>query len=310
MLSNEPKAGSGNKDACFSVGDVRETDILIPVLGHTGAGKSYFINTVLKHPKMLVGTDLDSCTAEIAVGCIENIDEVRYPNLKARRILLIDTPGFDDTQQDDYEILKRVATWLKQSYKKGARVEGVIYLHDITNDRFNGTARRNLKLFQDLCGKDALKGAVLATTKWSRKTEDSEKHHQQLVTKHWKPIIDNGARVRRFDQGYDSAWLLIDTILFLGEKRKLNEKILLIQTELVKQKKIIPETRAAITLRADLQRALDLQKTPVLPSAQPTKQEKREELQEVYDLVQNMLRRMRELKLPLTQRFKKAFGLS
>ncbi|KDR69845.1 hypothetical protein GALMADRAFT_255666 [Galerina marginata CBS 339.88] len=279
-------------------------------MGPTGAGKSYFINTVLKNSKMRVGTDLDSCTDEVAIGYIENLEELGYRYLKDRRIVLVDTPGFDDTNKDDYEILEKIATWLKQSNKRGAKIGGVIYLHDITNDRFSGTARRNLKLFQDLCGDDALQNAVLATTKWSRRTGDSEKHHQQLVTKHWKSLIDRGARVYRFDQGYESAWQLVHAIIGPSVSRQLNEKILLIQSELVRQKKIIPETQAASTLRADLQRALDLQKKFVHSSAHPTSQEDRAELQEAHDLVQNLLRQMRELKIPFSRRLKKLFGFS
>jgi len=71
----------------------------------------------------------------------------------------------------------------------------------------------NLNLFQAFCGDDALKNVVLATTKWSRKTEHSEGHQQQLESKHWKSLIDKGAKVCRFDQSEESAWAVINTIL-------------------------------------------------------------------------------------------------
>ncbi|KDR69843.1 hypothetical protein GALMADRAFT_128439 [Galerina marginata CBS 339.88] len=180
-------------------------------MGPTGAGKSYFINSVLNHPSMPVGSDLDSCTTELGFGCIEDIQN--YPNLTNRRIVLIDTPGFDSPDLDDKEMLEKIITWLKQSQRKGAEIGGVIYLHDITKDRFSGTARQNLRLFQDMCRDDALKNVVLVTTKWSRKSKDSEKYQLQLEGKHWKTLIDKGAKVHRFDQGSTSAWAAIDMII-------------------------------------------------------------------------------------------------
>jgi len=38
-----------------------------------------------------------------------------FPGLKGYRLVLLDTPGFDDTFLDDIEILKRIAAWLAVS---------------------------------------------------------------------------------------------------------------------------------------------------------------------------------------------------
>ena len=35
-----------------------------------------------------------------------------HASLALRRIVLVDTPGFDDTYADDGEILRRIAVWL------------------------------------------------------------------------------------------------------------------------------------------------------------------------------------------------------
>jgi len=94
-------------------------DILILVMGVAGAGKSYFINTVLKTEKMMVGNDLDTCTKDLDFGYIEEIEG--HPSLKGHRIVLIDTPGFDDPYKDDSETLEKIVTWLKKSYSSGRR---------------------------------------------------------------------------------------------------------------------------------------------------------------------------------------------
>ena len=59
---------------------------------------------------MPVGHDLKSCTANIHHSTIP------HPNIPSRRIVFVDTPGFDDTYVDDAEILKRIAVWLARSW--------------------------------------------------------------------------------------------------------------------------------------------------------------------------------------------------
>jgi GTPase Era involved in 16S rRNA processing len=63
---------------------------------------------------MVVGRRLESCTTELGLGYIETIEG--HPLLKEYRIVLIDTPGFDDTHKTDFAILEKIATWLENSY--------------------------------------------------------------------------------------------------------------------------------------------------------------------------------------------------
>ena len=51
-----------------------------------------------------VGKDLDFCTSEIQ----ESGEFV----LDSRRVVLIDTPGFDDTHQSDTDVFKSIAAFL------------------------------------------------------------------------------------------------------------------------------------------------------------------------------------------------------
>lgn len=37
-------------------------------------------------------------------------------DIEGRRVVIVDTPGFDDTYIDDSEILRRIAVWLATSY--------------------------------------------------------------------------------------------------------------------------------------------------------------------------------------------------
>ena len=48
--------------------------------------------------------DLESCTAEVQLTNEFTLD--------GRRLMLIDTPGFDDTSRSDTDILKMIAAFL------------------------------------------------------------------------------------------------------------------------------------------------------------------------------------------------------
>lgn len=54
-----------------------------------------------------VGDDLKSCTSEI-----QESEEFILDN---RRVVLIDTPGFDDTHKSDTDVLKAIAAFLGES---------------------------------------------------------------------------------------------------------------------------------------------------------------------------------------------------
>ena len=62
---------------------------------------------------MEVSDHTTSCTTEPSPAYVISIP--KFPNLKGYRLVLLDTPGFDDTFVDDVEILKRIADWLAES---------------------------------------------------------------------------------------------------------------------------------------------------------------------------------------------------
>jgi hypothetical protein len=58
----------------------------------------------------LVGHELESCTTEIS------ITKFQCPERSDLDILFVDTPGFDDTNKSDVEILDMIAEWLKTTW--------------------------------------------------------------------------------------------------------------------------------------------------------------------------------------------------
>jgi len=56
------------------------------------------------HSNLRIGVNLASCTAEVQLA-----DEFA---LDGRQVILVDTPGFDDTNKSDTDILKLIAAFL------------------------------------------------------------------------------------------------------------------------------------------------------------------------------------------------------
>jgi hypothetical protein len=123
-----------------------------------------------------------------------------------------------------------------------ATVGGVIYLHDITQDRFNGTGKQNLDLFKALCGNDAFEKVAIVTSKWDRvesvDREAKEKHEAEFKTGPWDSMIQRGTEVHQWNND-ESPLEIIDGLL----KRSMGKKLVLcVQEEMVGDKKHTGET--------------------------------------------------------------------
>jgi predicted GTPase len=56
-----------------------------------------------------VGDALNSCTQEVrAFGCL-------HPDGSGRKVVIVDTPGLNDTERSDRSILETIAQWLEQT---------------------------------------------------------------------------------------------------------------------------------------------------------------------------------------------------
>lgn len=164
-------------------GDSRRP-IVIAVFGQTGTGKTSLIKAVTG-VDLEVGHGLTSQTQDVnEVPCMIDNEQV----------VLIDTPGFSDTNHSDTEILRRIAEWMKDTYDEGFLLSGIIYLHRIMDIRMEGPSLKNLRMMQQLCGSDSLRNVVLATTMWEKVTnEEGLRREAELEQTFWKSMIDGGA---------------------------------------------------------------------------------------------------------------------
>ncbi|KAJ3531636.1 hypothetical protein NMY22_g8074 [Coprinellus aureogranulatus] len=228
----------------------KSRDVLVIVIGASGAGKSYYINRLLSAigclKRLPEGDTLSPCTSMIEPVIVEEKGWIQhYPHISAdahhARFIVIDTPGLDTgPTSSDLDILKRIALWVKKSYPRGLSdpdhtflIGGVIYLHDLSRDKVPNVTQRNIRLLQTLLdGQLPLRSVVLVTTKWGREeTTSCEVKEKEMIEDYWKGLIesstksDDRARTVRFgsaDKEEESALEIIRPILrrfdqFVGE---------------------------------------------------------------------------------------------
>ncbi|RYN32947.1 hypothetical protein AA0112_g5832 [Alternaria arborescens] len=93
-------------------------------MGATGTGKSSFVRLITGDETIIVGHGLHSSTAKIQEYRVEHEDT---------SFVLVDTPGFDDTDVPDEIVLQSITEWLTSSHHDGRRLNGILYLHCITD---------------------------------------------------------------------------------------------------------------------------------------------------------------------------------
>ncbi|KAF6824170.1 hypothetical protein CPLU01_11017 [Colletotrichum plurivorum] len=218
----------------------RHKDVYIAVMGVTGAGKSTFIS---------------HCTqSQVKVG--HDLEGSRIP------VWLVDTPGFDDTHRSDADVLREIATWLSNLYENTVKLHGIIYMHRITDRRLGGSARQNLVMFKKLCGQDAFKNVILATTMWEDvKEEQGNKREEELKKRpeFWGEMINKGSTVFRHQNTQESALNLVK--YFLEKPPGEATTILDLQREMVDQGRSLDQTGAGQEVDEGLAKERESQKS-------------------------------------------------
>lgn len=167
------------------------------------------------------------------------------------RVHLVDTPGFDDTDRKDTDVLRDVAGWLGVTFKRGIRLSGMIYLHRIIDVRMQGSAKRNLHMFQKLCGEKCFSQIILATTMWSLvPPEIGAQRERELMDQEdfWGYMYKRGSKIRRHTDQYDRSSALAILHEIVAQR---NPVVLRIQKEMSDGLEL-EQTKAGQQLNADI----------------------------------------------------------
>jgi len=93
-------------------------------------------------------------------------------------------------------------------------LSGLLYFHRISDVRMSATPLKNLRMFEELCGKDSFKNVILTTTMWDDVDEETGASREgELNGIYWKAMIDHGSSTGRFEGTRDSAFRLIAPLL-------------------------------------------------------------------------------------------------
>ncbi|KAI1349759.1 hypothetical protein F5Y01DRAFT_288033 [Xylaria sp. FL0043] len=296
---------SATSQSILSDGETpRDNDIVIAIMGMTGSGKSSLISLCIDQ-EIEIGHDLESCTQDVKTYIFH------HPKLRSGRIYLVDTPGFDDTNRKDAEILRILATWLTSTYAGGVKLSGIIYCHRINQTRMQGSALKNIRAFRSLCGDDALSKVVLVTTMWDIESSDiAARREKELkeTPKYWGDMITKGSQVLRHDNTQKSAFALIET--FIKDDSKI---VLGIQKEMVNDQKSLDKTEAGRNvesmleeqnaslrneiknLEAELRAAMKAKDEEIAEVMTKLRLESKEALQQVLDSQQQLQATMQQL---------------
>lgn len=208
---------------------------------------------------------------------------------------LIDTPGFDDGRRTDTEILKELATWLSSSYKEEVYLNGIIYIHRITDVRLGGSAMRNLSMFKKLCGHDALKNVILSTTMWEKVTEeDGATREAELKAKldYWGGMISMGSKVFRHLNTRESAMAMIEHLV---DKPDADSTVKLeIQVQMVEDKLDLNETSAGREIDGGLTKKLENYQKEITEMREQAAQAHKEHNQQLATLMEEATRKKQE----------------
>ncbi|KAK9775065.1 putative G domain-containing protein [Seiridium cardinale] len=215
-------------------------DIVIAVVGLTGAGKSTLISQCTGQ-NVEIGHDLDACTTLVEPFMFER---------NGHTVHLIDTPGFDGSTTSDALLLEDIAACLNQAYTHGVQVSGIIYLHAINSPRAQGSAKKALRIVKKICGEDAYPVILLGSTMWNK--EDfgvAKRREEELINNRelWGDMIAAGSKSFKFYNDRASALVACDYIIQQGQK-----KTLALQHQMVNEHKSLNETEAGIEMHGEV----------------------------------------------------------
>ncbi|KAI1170707.1 P-loop containing nucleoside triphosphate hydrolase protein [Nemania sp. FL0916] len=216
-----------------------DQEVCLAVFGKTGAGKTSFI-------KCATGADLE--IGHCPDSTTKKIQRVTIPpeKLGGRKVTLIDTPGFSDTDLQDGELFLNIVDWLVGSHRNDEPLNGAIFLQGINEVRVLQAEKDGAELFEKIIGTTAFEQVIILTTMWDQVEEDFGSRNERNRKANWANMTNKGAKLYRFLNTEDSALEIIDACLgFPRIKFQLQE-------ELIRHGGKVRETSAAKFLQESL----------------------------------------------------------
>ncbi|KIM91565.1 hypothetical protein PILCRDRAFT_810846 [Piloderma croceum F 1598] len=198
------------------------------VIGRSGAGKSSFISAAqTNHETADSGPKFRSDNGE-NVKCT-------YPNdMHGRKVVFSNIRAFSDKMKMRTEIEK-----LNTKFGKKPTVLGILYMHRSSDAWIMGSPLEHLKPLESLCGSDYPQKTVLVTTAWDE--AEGLSREDTLRNEHWKPMLDKGSNIVRYEDTSESAWGIVNLLLCTDMAPQSREQVVNEKLELPKSQKLLEE---------------------------------------------------------------------
>lgn len=121
-----------------------------------------------------------------------------------------------------------------------------------------GSARKNLIMFNKLCGENALHKVILVTTMWENlKTQDqgvARENELRSTIDFWGWMWERGSKIERHTNDAESAKRLVEMFLPSDKQKAPEHVVLTIQEEMADENKLLEDTKAGEAVRASLKK--------------------------------------------------------
>lgn len=190
----------------------------------------------------------------------QEVNLYRFEYKRNSTVYLVDTPGFDDSYRTDYEVLQEIASFLKVSFQDGVKLNGIIYLHRISDNRLQGSAIRCMNMFRKIVGGGTVyQNIILATTMWESVDPTVGTRREIDLVNHssfWSKLKQEGCQIRRHQNTKTAAMELVSFFI----KERTDKVVLSLQEDLVTKNKELADTAAGKEARDRLAEEVENQR--------------------------------------------------
>lgn len=131
-----------------------------------------------------------------------------------KAVTLIDTPGFDDRERTEVDILKLISRHLMATYIEGTRLNGIVFLQPVNQPRVGAAEASRTRLFKKLLGEQAFRRVVIGCTMWTSRSDVEKKIAQRAGRMDiWGDMVRGGAKAIPYDNTRKGALEIIRMLM-------------------------------------------------------------------------------------------------